>query len=624
MLGRGAGASLARWGVQDRYHDAGGRERQVSQSTVEALLDAMDARTESPPEPDHPILFVRHGGDLPSLGPGTLTFEDGGEVETGAPAAGGPASGIPFGYHHWSAAVGGREATVVVSPGVCGVPETPAWGWAAQLYALRSEQSWGIGDLADLRLLATWSREALGAGVLLVSPLHASGPALPQNPSPYFPSSRRFRNPLYLRVEEVPGAELVAELVGPLAAAGRALNTHRLIERDKVFRLKMQALSALWEASGNAGDDPAFRRYREEQGTALQEWSCYCVLAERHGNNWRLWPGEFRRPGGSAVAAARAGAPRRALFHEWLQWQLDRQLAAASSELAVVHDLAVGFDPDGADAWSWQDCLAPGMSVGAPPDEFNTLGQDWGLPPFDPWRLRADGYRPFVETVRSAFRHAGGLRIDHVMGLFRQFWVPHGSSPAEGAYVRYPADDLLDILAVEAHRAGAFVIGEDLGTVEDRVRSELESRHILSYRLLWFEERPTAEWPLEALAAVNTHDLPTVAGLWTGSDLEAQRRAGVEPNEESMGALRQRLGTVTGVDAGAPSEAAIVGAYGALGRAPSLLVTAALDDAMAVEERPNMPGTTGQWPNWCLALPLSLEEIRRHPLALAVAGALRR
>jgi 4-alpha-glucanotransferase len=310
----------------------------------------------------------------------------------------------------------------------------------------------------------------------------------------------------------------------------------------------------------------------------------------------------------------------------WLQWLLDVQLErAGAGGAAIVHDFAVGVDPGGADAWLWNDVIVGEMAVGAPPDEFNTRGQDWGVPPFDPWKLRAAGYRPFIETIRSILRHAGGIRLDHVMGLFRLFWLPRGTSPTKGTYVRYPAHDLLDIVALESHRAGAYVVGEDLGTVEDWVRHELWERDVLSYRLLWFEREPPERWPVKALAAVTTHDLPTIAGLWTGSDLEAQRAVGAHPNEEAVAATRAHLQEVSGVSSPeAPVEEVVAGAHRALGRAACLLVTASLEDALGVEERPNMPGTVDEWPNWSIALPLPLEELERHAGPQGVVDALRR
>jgi 4-alpha-glucanotransferase len=241
------------------------------------------------------------------------------------------------------------------------------------------------------------------------------------------------------------------------------------------------------------------------------------------------------------------------------------------------------------------------------------------LPPFVPHRLRAAGYRPFVETVRAALRHAGGLRIDHVMGLFRLFWVPEGLPPARGAFVRYPAGDLLGIVALESQRAGAFVVGEDLGTVEEGVRETLAARGILSYRCMWIETEPPARYPELSLAAVTTHDLPTIAGLWTGVDLKAQQAIGLEPNVEGMDEIRARLARMAGLDDDAPVERAVEGAHDLLGGAASRVVTATLDDALAVPERPNMPATTTRWPNWSLALPAPLEQIESLPLPLSVA-----
>ena len=364
--------------------------------------------------------------------------------------------------------------------------------------------------------------------------------------------------------------------------------------------------------------------WREAQGEALAGYAAFCVLAEEHGPDWRTWPAGARHPDGPDVAEVRRTRYGRWRFHQWLQWLVDRQLGAASAHLSMVQDLAVGVDPDGIDAWLWQDSFAPGMKVGAPPDEFNTRGQDWGLPPFDPWKLRAAGYVPFIETIRAALGHAGGLRLDHVMGLFRLFWIPEGANAADGAYVRYPAADLLDIVALESHRAGAYVVGEDLGTVEPHVRDELAERNVLSYRLVWFEDGPPEEYPERALAAVTTHDLPTVAGLWTGSDLDDQRRIGLEPNEESTKAIRDRLATTLALSDDAPPDDVVAGTCQLLASTPCMLVTAAIDDALAVKERPNMPGTTDQWPNWSLPLPLPLEEIQADPRPRRIAAILAR
>jgi 4-alpha-glucanotransferase len=517
-----------------------------------------------------------------------------------------PAS-LPPGYHTLHGPSAGGERRLIVSPGTCHLPpDLRAWGWSAQLYAVRSRKSWGLGDLADLRELARWAAR-LGAGALLLNPLDAPLPLLPQEPSPYYPSSRRFRNPLYIRVEEVPGAERLGEQLARLAEAGRRLNRRRLIDRDRVYRLKLTALEELF---GAFPGDPAFDAYRRAEGSELEDYATFCALSEVHRGPWCDWPEELRHPDSEAVRRFRADRRHRVRFHEWLQWLLDRQLTAAAAEIGLVHDLPIGVQGDGADAWAWQDVFASGLSVGAPPDPFNAAGQDWAVPPFDPWRLRAAAYEPFVQTVRAAFRHGAGLRVDHVMGLFRLYWIPAGEGPTKGIYVRYPHGDLLDILALESQRAGAFVAGEDLGTVESSVRDEMARRRILSYRLLWFEEEAPARYVQESLAAVTTHDLPTLAGIWEGSD----------PDHS----MRERLRRHTGVSDDRPVAEVAEAAYRALAASPSRLLAATLEDALGVAERPNKPGTTSEWPNWSLALPVSLEELRRDPRPARLAQVLRR
>ena len=595
------------WGVDTGYRDASGSWRQSPAATVDAVLDAMSTRRTPRP------------AAAPQAVGGRIELEDGGTVDTSGPTGALPPD-LPFGYHRFTPTDGGDPRLLIVSPRRCRLPAPrKAWGWSAQLYAVRSAASWGIGDLADLRRLNEWA-SSQGAELTMINPLHASVPGQPD--SPYFASSRCFRNPLYLRVEEIPGAAGLPGL-DDLVTAGRALNRARRIDRPAVWRLKTNALESLYE--GFSGD-PAFTAYCAEQGAALDAYATFCALVEVHGRDWEEWPGEVRRPSAAGVAsfaASRVGQSR-VRYHKWLQWLLDRQLNAAARPLGIVNDLAVGVNPQGADAWRWQDSLAMGMTVGAPPDEFNTTGQDWGFPPFEPWRLQAAGYQPFIDAVRAGLRHAAGMRIDHVMGLFRQFWIPSGSGPVDGTYVRYPSSDLLDILALESHRAGAYIVGEDLGTVEDSTRQELAGRGVLSYRLLWFESSPpsSGQWPVQALAAVTTHDLPTVAGLWSGADLEVQRALNLHPNEAATWASRDRLARWLGIDGSAPVDEVIEHAYTLLGQSPCLLATATLDDVLAVRERPNMPGTVDEWPNWSLALPRSLEEIQRLPMAARVAAAL--
>jgi 4-alpha-glucanotransferase len=602
------------WGVAPGFEDVNHRWRAAPFGTVEAILAAMGA-TAPTPGPS-PVLTVRLDQPPASVPAGLLTLEDGATrpVERHLPAD------LPPGYHRLTPDAG-TEMTVIASPGACPLPPEPAWGFAAQLYAARSEHSWGFGDLRDLQRLGRWSR-GLGAGFVLVNPLHATSPTLPQQDSPYFPGSRCFLNPLYLAVEDIPGAVEAAD-VSRLAAAGRALNRNRLIERDQTWALKSQALEALYrEFDGDA----RFDAYQAERGEILTRFATFSALAEQHGSAWPSWPSALRDQRSAAVrefASSPTGSAR-LRYHAWLQWLLDQQLEVAANSLPVMTDLAIGVDPDGADAWMWPDVFVTGVRVGAPPDQFNTRGQDWALPPFDPWRLRTSSYQPWIESIRGALRHGGGLRLDHVMGLFRLYWIPAGVTPAEGAYVRYPHDDLLNIVALEAYRAGAYVVGEDLGTVEPRVREELAGRQVMSYRVWWFEDDDPAKWPVRAMGAVTTHDLPTVAGVLSGSDLAVQRRLNLEPNEEAAGELRAKLDTRAAVEAAPAVEGVVERVYADLARAPCLLLAASLDDALALEERPNMPATVDEWPNWKLALPTPLDDFDQLELPKAIAASLDR
>ncbi len=601
-------------GISDAYHDIFGQLRVTSEETRRALRDAMGVG--SRPAPPARVRVIRAGANE-ELGHGELHLEDGGHHRH---SGGVLPPDLPLGYHRFEAD-DAEPLRLIVAPRRCVLPpDLRGWGWAVQLYAARSAASWGIGDLADLRALCGWAR-GLGARMLLVNPLAAVAPVFSQQASPYYPSSRCYRNPLYLRVEEVPGAESLPGLA-ELAAAGRALNADRRIDRDAVLRLKLRALEPLWERFPG---DPRFDRYRAAEGTPLASFAAYCVLAERHGADWRRWAEELRHPAAAGVQRVAREEARRVGFHAWLQWLLDEQLARADREgVLLMQDLPIGVDPGGADAWTWQDTLADGASVGAPPDRYSADGQDWGLPPLVPARLRAAAYEPFIHTVRAALRHSGGLRIDHVMGLFRLFWIPRGGRPADGAYVYYPADDLLGVLALESHREDAVIVGEDLGTVEAGVREQLAEHAVLSYRVMWFEDRRPRELPELALAAVTTHDLPTVAGLWTGSDAAEERALGRTVNDAETARVRGRLAEMAGLRDDSPLEEVIVGAHRLLAEAPSLLVTATLEDALATQERPNVPATCTERPNWSLALPRPLEELMQAPLARRIAAALTR
>jgi 4-alpha-glucanotransferase len=470
-----------------------------------------------------------------------------------------------------------------------------AWGWAIQLYALRSRESWGIGDFADLRRFARWSRQA-GASAILLNPLGAQNPRLPYEPSPYYASTRRFRNVIYLRIEEVEGAEKVDFRQAQEAARG--LNEQRIIDYDRVYQLKSVALEQTFRV---APEPQGLKAFRRRQGRALRDFATFCALCEEHGPAWRGWPADPGEP-----------SPTRVAYHEWLQFHVDRQLARASREIGLITDVPVGFASDGFDAWRWQAYLAPRMRVGAPPDEFFRDGQDWGLPPLNPWKLGEAGWEPFVDAIRSAGRHAAGIRLDHVMSLFRLFWIPEGVPPTRGAYVQYPARILLSLLANESRRARAFIIGEDLGLVEPVVRKQLRQKSSLSYRLVWFEPTLPSKWPQDAVAAITTHDLPTVAGIWTRS----------EP-EHRLHYLRDKLVQLTQLPDGADPVDVALAVHTHLARGRTRVVLASLEDALGIHERPNVPGTTGEFPNWRLAMPMPLDEIERSRGVGRIVSAMR-
>ncbi len=593
------------WGIDASWLDALDEEHEVAQETIDTLREII-GRPPADLEQRAPIV-VRPGDPLEVEG-GEVVCEDG-EVRS---IAGSVPADFPLGYH-WLQSADGRRRRLIVTPGRCWLPEQRTWGWAVQLYAARSRHSWGIGDLGDLRSIRRMANEQ-GAGFVLINPLHAVAPIAEQEASPYLPATRRFLNPIYLRVSEVPGADAV-DLEED---AGRALNEGELIDRDAVWARKREVLMRIFFAHGGG---EAFGRWREEQGQTLQDWATWAAITEEHGADWHTWPEELRRPGGTAPAGyvERHGAV--VAFHAWLQWALELQFTAATDGMTVIQDLPIGFAGGGADAWTWQDALAHGVSVGAPPDAFNSTGQDWGSPPLIPWRLRDADYEPFIQSIRATMAGAGGLRIDHVMGLFRLWWVPRDGTAADGAYVRYPAEDLLGIVALESHRAQALVVGEDLGTVEDGVREAMAEHGVLSYRLLWFEDDEPASWPAEAMAAITTHDLPTVAGLWSGADAEEQREQGTGTDEEIERGRSSLLEHLPGLPEGAGPDQAVEQAHRLLAQAPSLLLSATLDDAVGEPRRPNMPGVNGR-PNWSLPLPVLVDDLPGHPLLRSVVRTL--
>lgn len=593
------------WGIEHAFINSRGENQQVSEETIEGLRQALG----EPSDERGPLVLLTE--DDHDLGEGEILLESGSTVSAQEVDV------LPAGYH--TLVDPGGERDLIVSPGRCHLPEDlHGWGWASQLYGTRSRRSWGIGDLTDLRRLAVWSR-AKGATFVMISPIVAAAPTAHQEPNPYYPASRRFRNPLYLAIEDIPGAEHMGGAIAEAARAGHALNEDEVVDHDAVWRVKLCALEAIWDSTA---PPDKFERWIEAQPKSLSLFGLWCVIAEQHGSDWRQWPTNLQRPESADTAAIRSTSDDRIRFYMWLQWCLAGQLAEAGKEIAVVQDLPIGFDPGGFDAWEWQDLLARGASVGAPPDPFNQTGQDWGAPPFVPWRLRGEGYRPFLETVRANLAARGGLRIDHVMGLWRLWCIPPGAGPAEGAYVRFPARDLLAILALESSRARTFVVGEDLGTVEAGVRETLLDHDMLSYRLLWFEQKSPEDWPVNAMGAVTTHDLPTVAGLWDGSDLGDQRELGLTVDDDRNAAIRARLIEVTELDGPEEAHEAVLEAHRALSRAPSRLLCVTLEDALCARERPNMPGASERSLNWRTALSLPLEDIQSRPLVDRIARAM--
>ncbi|MGI5242837.1 4-alpha-glucanotransferase [Dactylosporangium sp. CA-139066] len=516
------------------------------------------------------------------------------------------------------------------------LPEVPrTWGWMIQLYGVRSASSWGVGDFADLAAFTRWAAST-GAGLVLVNPLHAVAPVDPMPASPYSPSSRRFVNPLYLRVEDLPEYRSAP---ASLRAAVDALRPEpsdptALIDYARVWRAKRAALELLFNLiNPDMSDDPARR-----------DFATYMALAEAHGVDWREWPPPLRTPGPAAYEAA---DPNRVAFHAWLQRRCTEQLeaanaAAAGMPIGIVHDLAVGIDPGGSDAWTLQDVIARDARVGAPPDAFNQQGQDWGLATWRPDRLAATGYAAYRDLLRGILAHAGGLRVDHVAGLWRLWWIPPGHGAAEGTYVHYDAEAMLGILVEEAARAGAVVVGEDLGTVEPIVTTTLHERNILGSSVLWFTRDdtgafiPPERWPAAAMASISTHDLPTATGFLTGEHVDARAAAGVltrsvaeerRSAEADRAALLDLLAAEGLIPAPDPSGgsggvrvAAIVEAmHRLLARSPCRVLLASPYDVLGEARQPNLPGTSEQYPNWRIPLPLLLEDLTGDPRMRAVA-----
>jgi (1->4)-alpha-D-glucan 1-alpha-D-glucosylmutase len=555
------------------------------------------------------------------------------------------------------------EMRLIVAPDACYQPpaiqgEGRVWGFAAQLYGIRSERNWGIGDFGDLRHLLEFCAES-GASTVLLNPLHALFADAPGHASPYSPSSRAYFNPLYLDVEAIADyaecEEARALVHAPqFQARLRALRAAGEVDYHRVAEVKAQVLERLYanfrgrHLDHDTDRARAFRAFQSEQGESLRDLALFEALQAHFRAEdsavwgWPVWPESYRDPHGADVAAFCEAHLEKVEYFEYLQWQTARQLSAAGTrswELAlgvgVMLDLAVGVAEGGAATWTNRELYAFAASTGAPPDEINRHGQDWGLPPWIPHRLRDAGYEPFIELLRANMRDAGALRLDHVMGLYRLFWVARGLPATEGAYIAYPFDDLLGILALESQRNRCLVLGEDLGTVPDEAREALAPMGVLSTRLLYFERResgqlqPPQAYPVNAAAAVTTHDLPTLAGFWQGLDIDLRDQLHLFPdaavrNHQAVARSEERAQLLVALEGEGmlppgsglqpvafpemtPALAAAVYTY--LARAPSRLLLVQMEDGFGVREQPNLPGATEDiYPCWRLKLPLDLEE----------------
>jgi 4-alpha-glucanotransferase len=563
---------------------------------------------------------------------------------------------IPQGYHRFRTTLGKEDCSLIVTPRQCWVPPLVdagrrLWGVAAQLYLLRSTTNWGIGDFTDLRQLVLLLK-ARGADVVGLNPLHALFIDKPEQASPYSPESRLLLNVLNIDVEAVPAFDHAPEAQRLFVSEDfqrrlRACRAASMVDYSGVASLKVEALQLVFESCASGGPYShwdEFLIFRREQGIEFEQSCLYEALRQHFARidesmaDWHGWPPEYRDPRSPAVVQFGREQAKSVTFHAWMQWVADSQLAEAAvaaqdMEVGLYRDLAVGTDRSGAATWRNPQALVSDAQVGAPPDLYNATGQDWGLPPFHPRALRESCYRTFIELVRANMRHAGGLRIDHVMALQHLYWVPRGRSPAEGAYVKYPLDDLVGILALESHRHQCLVVGEDLGTVPDGFRERMAEASILSYRVLFFEQDlktgrffPPDQYPRLALAVTGSHDLPTLRGWWEGADLDLKERLHQFPQPDQAEharaqRVRDRLALLQALrhegllpnGGQVTMEQLSTAVHHYLARTKAFLAIVQLDDITDETESVNVPATTDEHPNWRRRVSLNLEDLSRHP-----------
>ena len=560
---------------------------------------------------------------------------------------------LPCGWHRLVAQSGEVTASIplVMTPARLSadvIIGPRQWGFMTQMYATRSRASWGLGDIADCTRLGEWSAQQAGAGFLLVNPLHAGEPVEPLTPSPYLPTTRRFAHPIYLSVPEVAGyanlpKKVRATLDQQIALLQARNTTSELLDRDAVWQVKR---AALWAIYRRARPLPAaFEEFCQREGRGLLDYATWAALREELGEP--PWPKRYRHPSNRAVEQFRRKHRKLVEFHCWLQWQLDLQLGAAQRTLidagmviGYVHDLAVGVHPDGADAWALQDVLARGVSVGAPPDMYNQMGQNWSQPPWRPDALAEAGFIPYRDMLRTVLRNSGGLRIDHVLGLFRMWWIPEGMPANAGTYVRFDHDAMVGILCLEAERAGAIVVGEDLGTVEGWVQDALRQRGILGTTILWFEAgdnggaKPPSDWRSEVLASVSVHDLPPTAGYLQEEHVRIRHELGllardVTVEQEAARAERAAWAHLLrehgwlpwdlNLDTDEGRDAFVIALHRAVAASPSRLIGVSLPDVFGDVRAQNQPGTDREYPNWCVAMTngsgeaVTIDDLFEHP-----------
>ena len=702
-----------RFGISTQFYDWKGRHTQVGEQTVIAILAEFGVDASTPERAraaaqrvrdDHwrrivqPCVVLRAGQEgrvdvhVPAGAPVRLRIvgEDGNDhlpwqVDNWNPdrpidgrmigeATFGIPGNLPLGYHELIVTIGTHDAdgsaadggihttatsTIIVTPNRVGLPRrmgaSRVWGYAAQLYSVRSHHSWGLGDLTDLADLCTWSASQ-GAGYLLTNPLHAAEVAGRMEPSPYLPSSRLFVNPIYIRPELIAEYhdldQYDASLIESLRTTTLDDDPQALLDRDRTWQAKSQALELIHRVDMSASRRMAFTAFRVARGRRLEDFATWCLLSELHGSDWHDWPAELHDPHGAAVARVRREHAGRIDFHMWLQWIADQQLSTAQSSgtdagmpVGLICDLAVGVNGSGADAWMLNGLFAREMNVGAPPDPFNQAGQDWGQPPMRPDVLEQMAYAPLREMVSNALRHAGGVRIDHIMGLFRLWWVPKGLGPRHGAYVRYNHEAMVGVVALEAYRAGALVIGEDLGTVEPWVRDHLASRGILGTSIMWFETGPDGrprqpqQWREHAMSSVTSHDLPPTSSYLRGDHVELRDRLGLlteSVDEERENARRERETWLASLrqqgvleaDEDDPEQVTLA-MHTLLTRTPSKVINATLTDAVGDPRTQNLPGTEDEYPNWRVPLsgqdgePVYLEDLYSSDRVARMAKVLR-